>query len=167
MNKGDLTMKIYNHSNQIQELCVRDRENPNAKYSIYIMAKKELELDNNLWITNLRTLTERGLIRVIGTQIVTPVKETVDIIGEEKSAESDAISAEVKEDITEDNNVTDQIDNCGVVTEDTTESIPVTEESSTDASVANTEDFVCKICGKEFASARSLSMHMTKSHESN
>ena len=140
-------MRIRNNSNQIQELTVIDRGNPNQSYSIYIMAGKELNLDHGLAILNLNSWVSRGIIQILDKVVK---KEETPVAVEEEKPQEPIIPAPEQEEISE----------------ETPEEV-VSEDSNIEIKDENTEEgqsFFCDICHREFASARSLSNHMSRSH---
>lgn len=137
-------MIIKNKTNQIQEISVMNRDNLSLNYSIYIKAKSEVEVDNGLIITNLPQLIQAGVLAVdtdvTGTLPELPVEETQveDKVGEVVEVEYEFPEVE--------------------------ESPAVVEETPAEP-VQSDDVVICTECGKEFASQRSLTMHMNKAHK--
>lgn len=149
-------MIIFNKTNQIQELTVLDRSNPSYPYSIYICAKSTTELGNDIIAPTLKSLVEQGVFCILGvdtSKVETEIiEETVEDTGvSEDTVESDEILEETLEDAVKD-----------IETPDTDEE----EISDLDESVTQEDEspYICEICGKEYASKRSLNMHINKSH---
>jgi len=138
-------MKIYNKTNQIQEVELYDKDmSGNLKiYSIYIQAKSSTEIDARLVSPRLTTLLKAGILETDNIQVmsheaqpkvavVTPIETKID-------EESDVVIPEP----------------------------PVVEEPEQTHAPANKipeGSFICPECGKEYASERGLALHMTKAH---
>ena len=130
-------MKIYNKTNQIQELRVFDRGS-HREFNIYVCAHSSTELERTLVAPDLPKLKE--IFQVVDE---TPIVKV-----------STVKAVEVIENTVETENVP--------VVEEIPAEAPVEESISED--VEEPDNFICDICGEEFASSRSLSRHKNKAH---
>lgn len=132
-------MKLYNCTNQVQELRVIDRAS-HRYHSIYVMSHSMTEIPPHVVPQDLPRKVAAGIFQVVDApaQGLTTVEEVLDEPVMDPPAETS-----IAEDVTEETPV---------------EGIPEESELS-DTEVTK---FVCDICGGEFASARSLNMHKRK-----
>lgn len=148
-------MKIYNKTNQIQELRVFDR-NTKIQYSVYICAKSSTELECNISTPDLPRLVEAGILEILGGSPITDspkVPETSEEISETEDSVEETLE------ISEDGDVIETEESSEVVEEISETEDGVNEEPK------QSEKFICDICGGEFGSARGLSNHKKKAHK--
>lgn len=140
-------MIIKNRTNQIQEISVVNRDNPSLTYSIYIRAKSELNLDDDIVILNLKNLIDAGVLSL---------DREIDKLSEVPLTKIPKESLQ----ISSDNEVVEEY----TEVDETLENPELTSEIP-EGEILTDDKILCEICGKEFASKRSLTLHMKKSHQ--
>lgn len=148
-------MIIKNRTNQVQEISVMTRDNTSLTYSLYVKAKGEIDVDDSLVILNLKSLIAKGIVSTVNSVVeVTPV-EIPEVIDETTTEVVDTPEETVEE-----------IPEIKYEFPTPEEDVPATPDEVEVSKIAEDVDkILCEVCGKEFASQRSLTLHMNKSHK--
>lgn len=139
-------MKLKNLTNQMQEIVVyASTMNGNNSFSIYVRAKGEADLDDKFTYPDLQKKISAGIFRVLAgvPEIESPVVPETPL--------SEVTNLEEKKEVSNEDRFSEEKD--------------VTNVGEKEETVESTEGrFVCPQCSAEFASQRSLSMHISRSH---
>lgn len=153
-------MKIYNKTNQIQELLVNDRC-AHSQYLIYVNAKGTTSLDAHIFAPSLPKLVSAGIFQILDEKVCNckehcKIETSTEEVNTEENPEVDSVDSGENMDISEETNPTEE--NNEVVDS------PIPEEKSE----VNEEvtKFICDVCGGEFASSRGLTRHKSMAHGS-
>lgn len=158
-------MVIYNKTKQIQELRVQDFYTKRA-YSIYVGAESSVELAPGLSTIGLDALVSRGIFSILGRektpvvpQDLPEIKKDAEVPADSESKESEDSESEESEDTTL---VEDEIPE-GDSEESDEDSVGDSDEEDLGEEEESSE-FICDICGGEFASSRGLANHKSRAH---
>lgn len=169
-----------------KELPVRIRDRYGKLYTIYIQAGKSTELEPSQVSDNVRSLLSSGTLEeLVDNNVIKnvsyeePVKGdsiiSSDIVESTCCDNEEETITEVIKDITEEELIENPIieedtetSSENVDSETITTNIDINESVNEEVSeIEDSDIYVCKICGNQYATKRGLNMHMQKSHPNN
>lgn len=165
-------MKVYNKTSRELSFSIKDRYDNN--FTVYLKPGRSTELEIGQDTKDVHELLESGslvLLRSVDTDKAPKVhpQPSIKLVEEEVTKEDTTEDSVDSEEIQEPLENSDEIVDSN--SEDTTEEVTDEEIQESDEVLETTEVesqpdvFICKLCGKEYATQRGLTMHTNKEHK--
>lgn len=162
---------LFNTTDSILQIDIKDKSNKH--YAMFIEARKTTKLLPWQITNDVTSKINKGILAVVGGNefkceepslvvgtITVEVQDAVVEDNEELSLSVDEETLDITDEIEDNEEVEDETLDVEIENDDQV----IENNEEVEDNVSESSEFVCSICGNEFASKRGLDMHMSRSH---